>query len=393
MTPETRPERERSRTRQPLADEDGLRLHGVHEGQLYCSVDRTVFVEQGAGELEPVGRLPLPEALRERLAYSLLTTPPWRTAVRRLLGAVTAVNVWPLSPDDLVATVGPTLSTSSDGGATWQTRRGLPDSSGPMGVLPTALCSRSGTVYLGEYPLDTGATPRILRSTDAGRSWSTTVSLPDVRHVHAVQHDPYTDELWVTTGDTDAESRIYRLRDGTLDVVGGGSQRWRAVELAFTPRAILWGMDCPYAERKWIFRLPREDVGTETPTPEPVHRVPGAVYYSATLAVDDELWVVFSTGLASGPDSTGPEQQSVQSGRSVVVASSSATGYEEWYELESYRRSPCVADYVPGARVPSANAYVFLAADSDRGVFVNPSNTDSENGGIYCLPPERFEGL
>lgn len=367
---------------------EGMRLQGVQHGRLYCTDGRTVLMEQDEQDLDPIEQLPLPGTLPERLTYYALTTPHLKPAIHRLLGVVTTVNVWPVSQGNLMATVGADLFRSTDGGRTWQLSRHLQDSSGPMGVLPTALCSHDGTIYLGEYPLDTEATPRILRSDDSGRSWSTAVSLPDVRHIHAIQRDPYTNDLWVTTGDTDREARIGLLRDGRVETIGGGSQRWRAVELAFTPSAILWGMDCDYAEHKRIFKLPRERLDAETPTPDPVSQVPGAVFYSTSLTVDGDVWVIFSTSIASGPDSTGPAVQRSLDERAVVVGASSATGYTKWHELASFRRRRCLADHLPGTTVPTSNSYIFLDSDPSRGVFINPYNTTSD--GIYRIAPERL---
>lgn len=377
----------------PVVERRGVRLQEVSDGRVYWSVGRRVFLKRD-GDVEFLGRLPLPSSWNDRLTYYALTASPWRQAVAQLLGSVTTVNIWSLSPTVLVATVGPAVFVSQNAGERWQHVRGLPGSSGPMGVLPTALCSRDGTVYLGEYPQDSNATPRILRSTDAGREWSTVVELPDVRHVHAIQRDPYTDDLWVTTGDRDAESRINRLRsDGELDVVGGGSQRWRAVELAFTPDAVLWGMDCGYADAKWIFRLDRDDVDAEVSTPTAVCRVPSAVYYSTQLDVDAERWVLFSTGTGTKPDSTGPAAQPEPDGRAVVVAASSASAYTDWYELGAFRRGACLANLLPSRVVPRANTYVFLESDPEQGVLVNPFNSDSNQDAVYRLSPEQIKRI
>ncbi len=79
-----------------------------------------------------------------------------------------------------------------------------------MGVLPSTVCQTDEAVYLGEYPLDSAVTPRVLRSTDRGEIWSSVLQLDGVRHIHAVQFDPYTHEIWLATGDRDSECRIGR---------------------------------------------------------------------------------------------------------------------------------------------------------------------------------------
>jgi hypothetical protein len=204
-----------------------------------------------------------------------------------------------------------------------------------------------------------------------------------------VQRDPYTGCLWATTGDTNAESRIGRLRDSGFEPVGGGSQTWRAVELAFTPSAICWGMDCAYADENRLFKLPRAELETQDPIPTPIGRAPGSVYYSATLPVNGETWVLFSTAMEAGRDSTGPETQAASTSRGVVLAASSETGYDRWHSVASFQRRRAVADYLPGG-LPRANGYVFLATNPGRGVYLNPYNTAADDGEIHRLGLDRF---
>lgn len=259
-----------------------------------------------------------------------------------------------------------------------------------MGILPSGVTTANGMTYLGEYPLDPDVTPRILGSPDEGRTWSTHATLPDVRHVHAVTRDPYTDEVWVTTGDTDAESRIGRLQDGTFRPVGQGSQRWRAVDLAFTPSAILWGMDCHYADETHIFKLARTAVEDSDPEPEPMFSVPGSIYYGVAFDVDGERWVAFTTAMEVGTDSTKPGSGSSTTDRGVVVASSSASDFTEWIEVDSFERRRRVNEYLPLDPLP-ANGYVFLTWDPDLGLLINPFNTKSTHGTVRQIPPSRFE--
>lgn len=367
-----------------------VKLQGVRDGTLYASAYDRILREIEPGRLRPVGRLPVPDDAS--LDHRLRTSRRLKPLVERGVGRFPTVNVWPLPDDVLLATAGRYLFRSADGGRSWRRVHLLPPSSGPMGVLPTGVCydEARDAVYLGEYVLDDDATPRVLVSRDRGRTWQTALALPEVRHVHAVQVDPHTGDVWVTTGDTDAESRIGRLRDdGTLDVVGSGSQRWRAVELAFTPDAILWGMDCVYAESNPLLRLDRDALNDGQPTPETVHEVANSVYYAATIDLGDVQWVAFSTAIGAGRDSTAPDESSSVSGPAQVLAASSASEFTDWFELGAYRRASAPADHLD--RVPSANAYVFLAADSDRGLFVNPYNTRTADGTIRNVTREAFE--
>lgn len=370
-----------------------VKLEGITDGRIDATAHDTLLRESPSGRFDRIGTVPNPASGRERLRRQIVSTRPWKPLLERLVGAFSALGVWRLSETALIATAGRWLLASRDGGRTWSVRRTLPDSSGPKGVLPTAVCRHAGDVYLGEYPLGHDAVPALLRSRDDGWTWEVAGTFPDVRHVHAVQSDPYADEVWLTTGDRDRECRIGRFRDGELDVVGGGSQRWRAVELAFTPEAILWGMDSVYAEENRVLKLDREALAAPAPTPETVHVLNGSVFYSATLDVGDERWVAFSTSVEPGIDSTAPAGSPAgdASGTATVVAASSASGFTEWHALTAYRRRRTPADYWnPRGVLPRSSAYVHLAADPDRGIVLNPYNTATGDGALLVVSPSAL---
>ena len=142
-----------------------------------------------------------------------------------------------------------------------------------------------GTVFLGEYfrNRDRGDV-RLYRSDDGGKTWETahTFEAGQIKHIHAVQWDPYTDTIWVSTGDKDPECRIVWTRDGgkTLHTIGEGSQTWRSCMVAFTRDAIIWGSDTT-PPNSGVFRWDRKT---------------GAVTRLATLR--GSSW--FATRLAGG---------------------------------------------------------------------------------------------
>ncbi len=121
-------------------------------------------------------------------------------------------------------------------------------------------------VWLAQYDLNPARDRpiRLWRSDDAARTFQETYRFEagDVRHIHFIQRDPFTADLWLGTGDTDQESRLHRSADGgdTWHEVAGGSQRYRATGLAFREEAIIWGTDAgsdagPYRNR--VLRLDR----------------------------------------------------------------------------------------------------------------------------------------
>ncbi len=143
----------------------------------------------------------------------------------------------------------------------------------------------SGAVWFGEYGVDRLADSRILVSRDDGLTFGVAHTFPragepgGIRHVHGVQVDPFTDRVWVVTGDRPEESRIGWLeREGGFRVVGEGSRQWTAVSLMFTPDAVLWGTDA-LREPCAVFRWDRASGETTR-----VAELDGPVFHSAVLA-------------------------------------------------------------------------------------------------------------
>jgi hypothetical protein len=132
-------------------------------------------------------------------------------------------------------------------------------------------------VYMGQYTsLDSGYENyriRILKGTDDS-PWQTVYTFParkdtgyygGIRHVHAVQTDPYTGDVWIATGDANSQSRIYRntnhmTPDSTgnapLELIGVGSPEFRVVSFSFSRSYIYYFMDAP-SNPQSIFRIPR----------------------------------------------------------------------------------------------------------------------------------------
>lgn len=382
-----------------------MKLQGVHDGDAYATSYRTLLRER-TGRFERIGRLPLPDNGRRGIESRLKTTRGFKSVVARIVGQFPSVNVWWVDDEVVVASADRWIFTSVDGGKTFHPTLELPPTSGPAGVTPSAFCDHHDVFYLGEYPLATDTTPRIWRSTDRGNSWEVALTLPGVRHFHAIQVDPYTDDLWVTTGDAGEACRIGRLRDTgdggqEFEVVALGDQRFRAVELAFTPEAIVWGVDCCYADSNPVYRLPRDAVphGDTGPVSdgaiEQLYDAGDSVYYAERITVDGVEWIVLSTTMEPGVDRTGPaDQRPTGDGRARVIAASDDSDFQQWYVLRTYKKHAVPADRWKLSRVvPLANAYVFLASDPDRGLFMNPYNTDRDAGRMLRIPPAAFRSL
>lgn len=385
-----------------------MRLCGVHDGLSYgCEARRVLAFREGVTVTGSTFRLRdcpgtiIPEDAFERVGTLPVSSDPptkrrlltgrLRPVSRRLVGDVATATVHRLTDSDWLATVGQHLYTAHDGARVWRHRGTLVPKSGLSGVLPSAVCRHDGVIYLGEYPLG-DYTPRVLRSTDEGRTWETALELSGVRHIHAVQSDPFGNDVWITTGDADAECHVGRLDDSgdgaTFEPVGGGSQTWRAVELAFTPEAVLWGVDCGYAEHNRLYRLDRETIARDwtTPAPTPVGETHNSVYYAASLPVDGEQLVAFATAVETGRDRTNPDRETTGDDVARVVVASARSDFTEWSVLAAFSRRSRPTDCVPW--LPSANAYVYLGADAAAGLFLNPFNTTEANGRLLWVPPD-----
>lgn len=128
---------------------------------------------------------------------------------------------------------------SDDGG---QTFREILEIRGGTALGWSLASDKAGNLFVGEYgPLSAGVANRLWRSGDLGHSWEVIFEAPerDGVHIHRVAVDPYTQDLWVTHGDS--HDGVYRSRDA--------GRTWeylrdeQSTAVAFTPTQIFWGED------------------------------------------------------------------------------------------------------------------------------------------------------
>ena len=184
----------------------------------------------------------------------------------------------------------------------------------------TVASTREGRLYYGEYGNNADRKPiRVWCSEDGGSVWSVAWTFNRVRHVHGVFQDPYSDAIWVTTGDNDEECGLWRTDDHFqhLHRVAGGSQQTRVIDLLFTPSAIYFGTDTP-SEPNFIYRMAR-DGGV----PDQLLRVEGSVFHACQAG----KYLVFST--ACEPSSVNTERTA------TVWASADGT---QWRRVASFHK-------------------------------------------------------
>ena len=162
---------------------------------------------------------------------------------------------------------------------------------GPLnGSRPMVLCATRDAVYYGEYRSNAERSEVSIWCLDIElEKWLPVWRFTGVRHIHGVFYDPFAKSIWVTTGDEDEESAIWRTDDhfATLHRVVGGSQQLRVVQLLFSKNYIFFGSDAPN-EPNHIYRMHRDNFVVER-----VAAVGGSVFYGCV--VGDSLF--FSTAV------------------------------------------------------------------------------------------------
>ena len=126
----------------------------------------------------------------------------------------------------------------------------------PRGSKPLNLCILpDGHIFFGEYfqNMDKEAV-NIYASTDNGLTWHVvyTFQKGSINHVHGLFHDPYTQRIWVLTGDRENECMIGYTDDEfkTFHVVLRGGQEYRSCQLFFYKDFIVYATDSQYVENE-----------------------------------------------------------------------------------------------------------------------------------------------
>ena len=200
------------------------------------SVHKKIFIEED-------GRAPLVIVL----PFTKFDIFGWSRLLRRLF-RLDKCNVFPIGPT----------------GAFLIVRRGAVyrwDKEGALKLVLTLRQSRNfmhtdlcighrEALFIGEYGANTGLKPvPIYRSDDQGRTWSIVYEIPAgrARHVHSINYDEFSGNIWVLTGDSDGECWIIEANDTFTQVTyhGDGSQCYRACTIFFEEKKVVWGMDSP----------------------------------------------------------------------------------------------------------------------------------------------------
>ena len=134
-------------------------------------------------------------------------------------------------------------------------------------------------IFAGEYSLDKNnlhsvyrgkVTPTGLTNWEKIKEFDSAVnaSVNSVLHIHTVTVDPYTSTVWVGTGDSDNESRLYYSNDHgeSWNLFAIGSQYYRILSMWFTKDYIYWNTDSDLVNQA-ISRVKRTDLKQSMLTP------------------------------------------------------------------------------------------------------------------------------
>jgi len=126
----------------------------------------------------------------------------------------------------------------------------------PRGSRPMNLCiDRNDRIYFGEYFSNSKKKAvNIYHSHDRGVNWEIVYTFPEgnINHIHGLFLDPYTNLIWVATGDRENECIIGYTSDGfgTFNIAFRGGQDYRAANLLFYKDFIIYATDSQYIKNE-----------------------------------------------------------------------------------------------------------------------------------------------
>lgn len=151
-------------------------------------------------------------------------------------------------------------------------------------TLHMAFANSKEYLFIGEYGnnKENVGVP-IWRGEKDGKEWKKIYEFSPnkIKHVHGVYTDPYSNNIWVTTGDFEGQCWIIKadVNFKNLEWIGTGEQKYRSINLIFEKEKVCWAMDSPL-EESFIFIMNRKT--KEIERVEGIN-LPGPVWYMKKL--------------------------------------------------------------------------------------------------------------
>lgn len=160
----------------------------------------------------------------------------------------------------------------------------------------------NGDILFGEYWSNPKREPVSVyryNSSSSSLEVAFTFAAGEIRHVHSVNWDPYSERVYVACGDVGAESRIISFKADMSDmqVLVEGDEGARSISLLFDGGNIYFGTDAEFRQNS-IRKYSRK-----TGQLSDIAEVNGPVFYSAPWG---EGWLIASTAELC-PSQTSPE--------------------------------------------------------------------------------------
>lgn len=157
-------------------------------------------------------------------------------------------------------------------------------------------CINGVELFFGEYGPQSSFGKSVYRSADGGMNWEEVYRIfgTKIKHIHACKWDPYTNRIWVLTGDFNGQSYLICADKNFSEVewIGDGSQYYRTLDLVFTENEIHWCMDSPLQDSfHVVFNRGTKSIKTG-------YLFPGPVWYVKQLS---QGGVIVSTAQEIGP--------------------------------------------------------------------------------------------
>lgn len=121
------------------------------------------------------------------------------------------------------------------------------------GGRPLCVCVKDRELYYGEYHNNLKRLPMSIFKYDGVEDFLV-CTFDDVRHIHGVFNDPFSNHIYVTTGDCLNEAAIWKVDKAEKIPVTIGGQQSRAVQLLFTQESIYFSTDTPL-EKNYIYKI------------------------------------------------------------------------------------------------------------------------------------------
>ena len=165
---------------------------------------------------------------------------------------------------------------------------------------PLTVCKRKvnqqEVVYWGEY-WENPAREQVKVVKFDGHMVTDACAISGIKHIHSVVWDQYRNCFWITTGDSDAESRIYKASENfdNLEIIFSGRQTYRTCSLFPMENGFIYATDSPMSSNSLL--LSREQ-NNQFHEPITIAPMPGPCIFSQEFHEN----YYFSTSVEPNPD-------------------------------------------------------------------------------------------